>query len=127
MNERYHMTVRECSRTVHEETFATVADYTKAAKAWQKGAPRRVITCRAVSTREECWRAEMSNETMTTEQQQPLIFADYIDGQYVAYDDAGGIWWPDDDARAEIERSSDPEARVREIAATQPMRGTWKD
>lgn len=37
----------------------------------------------------------------------------------------GGVWWPSDEAHAEILASDDPEARTCEIAFREPMRGTW--
>lgn len=44
---------------------------------------------------------------------------------WAAEDADGGMWWPDDSARAEIEASASPAARVVELAQTAPMRGRW--
>jgi len=40
-------------------------------------------------------------------------------------DSAGGIWWPSEEAAAEIEESSDPAALAVSICDARPMRGTW--
>ena len=42
-------------------------------------------------------------------------------------DPRGGIWYPDEEAEAEIRAASDPEARAVEIASAEPMRGAWCD
>jgi hypothetical protein len=42
-------------------------------------------------------------------------------------DPAGGVWWPDESAEAEIEASDDPAATALEICHTTPMRGSWRD
>ena len=37
----------------------------------------------------------------------------------------GGVWWPNDDATAEIEASSDPAAEVVRICREAPYLGEW--
>ena len=37
----------------------------------------------------------------------------------------GGVWWPNDDASAEIEASSDPAAEVIRICEEADERGEW--
>lgn len=51
--------------------------------------------------------------------------ADYTDGTYVVRDTDGGVWWPSDEALAEIQAADDPEAKAVEICDQQPMRGHW--
>lgn len=59
---------------------------------------------------------------------QPSILTAEIDGDTVRVRDShGGIWYPDEEAEAEIRAASDPEAQAVEIARTTPMRGTWHD
>lgn len=47
-------------------------------------------------------------------------------GTICVHDEAGGVWWPSDEADVEIEASEDPEATALRICREQPMRGTWK-
>lgn len=47
------------------------------------------------------------------------------DGVMTAEDPRGGIWWPSEEAQAEIEAAEDPAARCAEICRTAPMRGEW--
>ena len=44
----------------------------------------------------------------------------------VVRDTEGGIWWPNEDALAEINASDDPEVSAIEICENEPMRGVWK-
>ena len=40
-------------------------------------------------------------------------------------DSDGGIWWPSDEAKAEIEQSDDPESAAEIMCRTEPTRGEW--
>jgi hypothetical protein len=42
-------------------------------------------------------------------------------------DTEGGVWWPNDEASAQINAADNPEAEAVRIANTEPMRGTWVD
>lgn len=41
-------------------------------------------------------------------------------------DPDGGIWWPSDEARTDIERSTNPAETALRICREQPMRGVWR-
>ena len=41
-------------------------------------------------------------------------------------DSEGGVWWPSEEAAAEILAAEDPEATAIRIVTTDPMRGEWK-
>lgn len=59
---------------------------------------------------------------------QPSVLTAEIGGYAVRVRDShGGVWYPDEDAEAEIRAALDPKARAVEIARTTPMRGTWHD
>lgn len=59
---------------------------------------------------------------------QPSVLTAEIDDDAICVRDShGGVWYPDEEAEAEIRAASDPEARAVEIARTTPMRGTWHD
>jgi hypothetical protein len=45
---------------------------------------------------------------------------------YVVRDAEGGIWWPEDEAQAEIKASADPENTALLIVTETPMRGAWR-
>lgn len=45
-------------------------------------------------------------------------------GWHVA-DDGSAIWWPGEEAEAEIDAADDPAAKAVEICSTSPMRGEW--
>ena len=51
---------------------------------------------------------------------------DNLNGIIIVRDSDGGIWWPSDEVRAEIEASPDPEVTALMIAEDHPTRGTWK-
>lgn len=40
-------------------------------------------------------------------------------------DPNGGVWWPDNEARREIEGAADPAREAVRICATSPMLGRW--
>ena len=54
------------------------------------------------------------------------IIIDTLHDTIVVRDSEGGVWWPSDEARAEIEASPDPEATALMIAEDHPTRGAWK-
>lgn len=56
-----------------------------------------------------------------------ILTAEITDDTVRVRDPRGGVWYPDEEAEAEIRAASDPEARAIEIASTEPMRGTWHD
>lgn len=59
---------------------------------------------------------------------QPSVLTAEIDDDAICVRDShGGVWYPDEDAEAEIRAAADPEARAVEVARTEPMRGTWHD
>jgi hypothetical protein len=60
-------------------------------------------------------------ETTTTE----TATATRNTNSWTVRDPAGGVWWPDEDAAAEIESADDPAATAVRIATETPMRGTW--
>jgi hypothetical protein len=41
-------------------------------------------------------------------------------------DEDGGQWWPSEEAIAQINSASNPEAETLRICEEEPMRGTWK-
>lgn len=53
------------------------------------------------------------------------LVAETLDDVFCVRDPAGGVWWPYDEAQAEIERSEDPGATAVRICKEQPMRGRW--
>lgn len=55
----------------------------------------------------------------------PKLTADYCDETWTVLDEAGGRWWPNDEAKADIASSDDPGAAAIRMAETQPMRGEW--
>lgn len=54
------------------------------------------------------------------------MIAQHYDGQIVVQDTDGGIWWPNEEAAAEIAAADDPEEVAIEMCESVPMRGTWK-
>lgn len=58
-----------------------------------------------------------------------MLVAEYYEGEgsWAVEDDDGGIWWPSDEALAEIMSypSSEQANRAIEIVEAQPMRGEW--
>ena len=59
---------------------------------------------------------------------QPSVLTAEIDDDAIRVRDShGGVWYPSDEAEAEIRAASDPEARAVEVARTTPMRGSWHD
>jgi hypothetical protein len=54
------------------------------------------------------------------------LTTDTLHDTIVVRDSEGGVWWPSDDAIAEIEAADDPHAKALEICENQPMRGEWK-
>jgi hypothetical protein len=55
----------------------------------------------------------------------PGLHAGYGTHGWSVDDQVGGVWWPSDEARAEIEASDDPAAKAVEICETEPERGEW--
>jgi len=55
-----------------------------------------------------------------------MMTTSFNDDTITVTDAEGGIWWPNQEAEAEIMASEDPEAKAIEICHTQPMRGTWQ-
>lgn len=66
----------------------------------------------------------MSNANITVSIPSTLTAQLATDGWHVV-DDAGGTWWPDAEAAAEILASEDPAHAALAICASDPMRGTW--
>ena len=53
----------------------------------------------------------------------------YIEGMgdhLVVVDTEGGVWWPREEAAAEIEAAEDPAQAAIEMCQAAPMRGVWK-
>jgi regulator of RNase E activity RraA len=55
-----------------------------------------------------------------------LLTVDVLHDDYVVRDAEGGIWWPEDEAQAEIKASADPENTALLIVTETPMRGAWR-
>jgi len=55
-----------------------------------------------------------------------MMTTSFNDDTIIVTDTDGGVWWPSDEAEAEIMASDDPESKAIEIAETEPMRGTWQ-
>ena len=59
--------------------------------------------------------------------------ADYCDHDFEARQndlgwyvfDGGQVWWPNEDAQAEIAAAEDPEEAVLAMCTNSPMRGEW--
>ncbi len=54
------------------------------------------------------------------------IHAERMDDRLVVVDTEGGVWWPSEDAAAEIEAAEDPAQAAVEMCQAAPMRGVWK-
>ncbi len=52
--------------------------------------------------------------------------AEQLTGGWSVVDEEGGRWWPDEEAAAQIDASSNPESEALRICEEEPMRGTWK-
>ena len=52
--------------------------------------------------------------------------AEFVDGVWTVRALDGGRWWPDEQAEAEIDAASEPEAEALRICSQTPMRGVWK-
>ena len=49
-----------------------------------------------------------------------------LDGDQIGVvDPNGGIWWPSDEAQAEIGATADPEGEAILMCESSPMRGEW--
>lgn len=72
----------------------------------------------------ECGRVIESARAMDDDRSGNL-FAEYLADGWSVVDPAGGRWWPDDDAREEIERAEDPGSAALRICRVEPMRGRW--
>ena len=46
---------------------------------------------------------------------------------YRVIDTAGGVWFPDEDAQAEIRKHPNPPAKAVKICRDTPTRGVWCD
>lgn len=51
--------------------------------------------------------------------------AEFDGDSWSVVDPAGGRWWPDDGATAEIEASDDPSSTALRICQESPLRGEW--
>lgn len=51
---------------------------------------------------------------------------EYHDDTVTVRDLEGGIWWPNDEASAEIMAAADPEKTAMRICDNEPMRGEWR-
>ena len=49
-----------------------------------------------------------------------------MDDRLVVVDTEGGVWWPSEDAAAEIEAAEAPAQAAVEMCQAAPMRGVWK-
>lgn len=74
---------------------------------------------------DDCWAdACPHNEKETTmENLQPNRNAD---GWHVTDVNNGGVWWPSDEAKQQIEAAQDPAAEALRIVRAEPMRGVWR-
>ena len=54
------------------------------------------------------------------------IHAERMDDRLVVVDTEGGVWWPSEDAAAEIEAAEDAAQAALEMCQAAPMRGEWK-
>jgi hypothetical protein len=60
---------------------------------------------------------QIKTNTMTAEQ---------LTNGWTVIDEDGGQWWPSEEAIAQINSASNPEAEALRICEEDPMRGTWK-
>ena len=54
------------------------------------------------------------------------IHAERMDDRLVVVDAEGGVWWPSEEAAAEIEAAEAPAQAAVEMCQAAPMRGVWK-
>ena len=54
------------------------------------------------------------------------LHAERMDGRLVVVDTEGGIWWPLEEAAAEIAAAEDAAQAAVEMCQAAPMRGVWK-
>ena len=54
------------------------------------------------------------------------LYAEVMDDHLVVVDTDGGVWWPLEEAAAEIEAAEDPAQAAVEMSQAAPMRGVWK-
>ena len=55
-----------------------------------------------------------------------MLNTDKLDGTIVVRDTEGGIWWPNEEAQAEINAADNSDEAAIEICENEPMRGVWK-
>ena len=53
------------------------------------------------------------------------LTAEILHNEWAVVDSAGGVWHPNDDARAEIKASSDPATEAVRICREADERGQW--
>jgi len=54
------------------------------------------------------------------------LHTETMDGRLVVVDTEGGVWWPLEEAAAEIEAAEDHAQAAVEMSQAAPMRGVWK-
>lgn len=54
------------------------------------------------------------------------LHTERMDGRIVVVDPEGGVWWPLEEAAAEIEAAEDAAQAALEMCQAAPMRGVWK-
>ena len=73
------------------------------------------------------WRVHVVIEEDDAVDDASTLYARLMDGKWTVEDTAGGIWWPNDAASAEIARASDPEQTTLDMCANDPMSGIWRN
>ncbi len=53
------------------------------------------------------------------------LTAEHLTDGWTVIDPDGGRWWPDENAKAEVEDSEDPAEAIVTICTTAPARGRW--
>ena len=54
------------------------------------------------------------------------LYAEVMDDHLVVVDTEGGVWWPREEAAAEIAAAEDAAQAAIEMCQAAPMRGVWK-
>jgi len=54
------------------------------------------------------------------------LYAEVMDDHLVVVDTEGGVWWPREEAAAEIAAAEDAAQAALEMCQAAPMRGVWK-
>lgn len=73
-----------------------------------------------------CYHCCACAESLIAQDDDPLT-VELAHDVHTVRDPDGGVWWPSEEAAAEIAASDDPGATAIRMCTTEPMRGEWRD